>query len=77
MVRLLVALAQRHLPSGLRRVPDGVGLTEFYDVVELGQAGPREAGSCSANSASSWRRGGLTITIAGLSGGRSRRMPPF
>ena len=41
---LLVAVAQRHLPSGLRRVPDGVGLTEFYDVVELAQAGPARGG---------------------------------
>jgi hypothetical protein len=34
---LLVQLAQRHLPSRLRGVPEGVGLPEFYDVVALTQ----------------------------------------
>lgn len=32
---LLVSLAQRHMPAGLREVPEGVALTEFYDVLEL------------------------------------------
>jgi len=32
---LLITLATRHLPSDLRSVPDGIALTEFYDVLEL------------------------------------------
>jgi hypothetical protein len=42
---LLVALAQRHLPARLRRIPDGVGLTEFYDVVALSHVKPDEGAS--------------------------------
>ena len=32
---LLVKLAGKHLPAKLRSIPDGVALTEFYDVLEL------------------------------------------
>lgn len=32
---LLVALAKKNLPSGLRSVPNGISLTEFYDILEL------------------------------------------
>lgn len=32
---LLVKLAGKHLPATLRSIPDGVTLTEFYDVLEL------------------------------------------
>lgn len=32
---LLVKLASKHLPAKFRNVPDGVALTEFYDVLEL------------------------------------------
>lgn len=32
---LLIKLAKRYLPARLREVPDGVTLTEFYDVLEL------------------------------------------
>lgn len=32
---LLLTLAEKHLPSSLRGVPNGVALTEFYDVLEL------------------------------------------
>lgn len=32
---LLVSLARKHLPAKLRTVPNGVSLTEFYDLLEL------------------------------------------
>lgn len=32
---LLVTLAKKNLPSSLRDVPDGVSLTEYYDVLDL------------------------------------------
>lgn len=32
---LLLTLAKQHLPSSLRTVPNGVALTEFYDVLDL------------------------------------------
>lgn len=32
---LLVTLASRYLPSDLPRVPNGIALTEFYDLLEL------------------------------------------
>ena len=32
---LLVELAKQYLPTALRSVPEGVALTEFYDVLEL------------------------------------------
>lgn len=32
---LLVKLAKKNLPSSLRRVPNGIALTEFYDMLDL------------------------------------------
>jgi hypothetical protein len=32
---LLVKLSKKHLPSSLRRIPPGIALTEFYDLLEL------------------------------------------
>jgi len=32
---LLMQLAKEHFPSGLKKVPSGVSLTEFYDLLEL------------------------------------------
>jgi hypothetical protein len=32
---LLISLAEKHLPENLHRVPPGITLTEFYDVLEL------------------------------------------
>ncbi len=45
---LLVELSKKHLPEKLRKIPQGISLTEFYDVLEL-KSGARTSGESLQN----------------------------